>query len=134
MLENTSKNGIYRGFDKKEEKIVDGIIFSWGTNHHGNGNTNFSGTAIVPSVGKLFHLLNTSLGRFEVDYKIPDFCFDKHVKSLSNENNPQLHFSSKEGYNLFLQLAMLDQEAREEQQKEREEAGVPKIMKMKFAE
>lgn len=113
MLEETSKKGIYRGFDKKDERTVDGIQFSWGINHHGNGNTNYSGSAKFPSIGKLFHYFNIILGRFEVSYALPEFSIDKHVKSLTNDNPNQLHFSGKEGYDIFLEIVTLEAKAKE---------------------
>lgn len=134
MLEETSKKGIYRGFDKKDKTIVDGITFSWGINHHGNGNTNFSGSAIFPSIGKLFHYLNIVLGRIEVFYKVPKFSIDKHVSCLSNNNPCQLHFAGNEGYDLFIELVMLEVAEQEEYRKDREEAGVPECITLKFAD
>ena len=134
MLEKTSKEGVYRGYQPQFNEEIESIKFEYGLNHHGNGNRNWTGCATFPSVGKMFHYLNIiTSGANERPYKMPEFRYDFHVNLLA-QSPFRIHFRSNEGLTLFLRLVQLEVEEQDQLRIEREEAGVPEIMTMKFAE
>lgn len=134
MLEETSKKGIYRGFALKFKEEIDRIVFEWGINHHGNGNMNWEGWATFPSVGKMFHYINiTTSGASQRAYVLPKFRYSDHVMDLT-QSPFRVYFRNREGMDLFMELVMLEVAEQEEYRKDREEAGVPECITLKFAD
>lgn len=131
MLEETSKKGIYRGYQQLSKEKVNGIEFEIGKSHHGNGNTNFVGTARFRSVGQMIHFLNIIQGRNWVE-KAPDFSFDQNIHSVSQDPFA-FNFRSREAIDQFKELVIAEKEEQDELRREREEAGIEEPVLVKFS-